>query len=278
MAENFTSIPTIDFSQASHATTKPAFLSELRNALVKQALPGYSGVAVEKTATVADQREAFICTDETPAPGPEEPEYRNLRDPNLWPDEITAPGFRAAVEAYLTDLRQLSDQFKFLVAEALDIETEAMGSSHQGLEVQNKAGTWIPVPPVPDTLVINIGLIFESLTGGVCTATTHRVDLRKRNYIDNHGNSLGPRLSFAFFQSLGLDLRHEDVSLNVPSHIADLVKDEKVKSDAETFLAKDSEGCLGRTIFTGTLTTHTDIGERWYPGSLAKALERQRRG
>lgn len=134
------------------------------------------------------------------------------------------------------------------------------GSPHQGLEVQNKAGTWIPVPPVPDTLVINIGLIFESLTGGVCTATTHRVDLRKRNYIDNHGNSLGPRLSFAFFQSLGLDLRHEDVSLNVPSHIADLVKDEKVKSDAETFLAKDSEGCLGRTIFTGTLTTHTDIG------------------
>jgi isopenicillin N synthase-like dioxygenase len=44
-----------------------------------------------------------------------------------------------------------------------------------GLEVLNKGGDWIPVPPVEGSLVVNIQQGFEAITGGVCGATTHRV-------------------------------------------------------------------------------------------------------
>jgi hypothetical protein len=47
--------------------------------------------------------------------------------------------------------------------------------STTGLEALNKTGQWISVPPVPDTLVVNIGQAFEVATNGLCRATTHRV-------------------------------------------------------------------------------------------------------
>lgn len=47
-----------------------------------------------------------------------------------------------------------------------------------GLQVLNKNGEWIDVPPVEGSLVVNIQQGFEAITGGVCTATTHRVIVR----------------------------------------------------------------------------------------------------
>lgn len=44
-----------------------------------------------------------------------------------------------------------------------------------GLQVLNKNGGWIDVPPVQGSLVVNIQQGFEAITGGVCAATTHRV-------------------------------------------------------------------------------------------------------
>lgn len=44
-----------------------------------------------------------------------------------------------------------------------------------GLQVLNQNGDWIDAPPIEDTLVVNIQQGFEAITGGVCTATTHRV-------------------------------------------------------------------------------------------------------
>ncbi|KAF7587593.1 hypothetical protein BBP40_007013 [Aspergillus hancockii] len=38
------------------------------------------------------------------------------------------------------------------------------GTGHNSLEVQNKSGAWIPVPPIPGTLVANIGRLPETLT------------------------------------------------------------------------------------------------------------------
>lgn len=47
-----------------------------------------------------------------------------------------------------------------------------------GLQVLNKDGEWIGVPPIEGSLVINIQQGFEAITGGVCAATTHRVIVR----------------------------------------------------------------------------------------------------
>lgn len=145
------------------------------------------------------------------------------------------------------------------------------------LEAQNKAGLWVPVPPIPDTLVVNVGRSLESITGGVCTATTHRVNLRPGNFVDANRDPLGPRYSFPVFQTLKLDLTREDLSsFKLPPHIKDLVKDEKVKSDAEAFFARDHLESPGKGIFTARLTSHPDVGRRWYPEQLAQALKEQK--
>ncbi|KAF7869913.1 hypothetical protein EAF04_004697 [Stromatinia cepivora] len=38
----------------------------------------------------------------------------------------------------------------------------------------NRSGTWIDVPNIPGTFVVNIGQAFEVATNGLCPATTHR--------------------------------------------------------------------------------------------------------
>ena len=252
-----------------------------------------------------------------------------------WPDEEAVPGFRRALETYLSAVGKLGDVMKVLVAEALDLEPTAMlkffndpprnkvsllkyppppssptvgvngirqtkssddsfqgvgshkdggfltyllqATPHAGLEAQNKSGAWIPVPPLPDTLVVNVGRSLESMTRGVCTATTHRVNLRPENFVDANGHSLGPRFSFPVFQTLKLDLTSKELlSLKLPAHITELVKDEKVKSDAEAYFAKYHLESPGVGIFTARLTSHPDVGQRWYPEILAQVLQGQK--
>ncbi|KAI1279485.1 putative oxidoreductase [Xylaria sp. FL0933] len=150
-------------------------------------------------------------------------------------------------------------------------------TQHGGLEAQNKSGAWIPVPPIPNTLVVNVGRSLESMTGGVCTATTHRVNLKPEYFMDEAYRSLGPRYSFPVFQTLKLDLTNEELlSLRLPAHISSLVKDEKVKSDAEAYFAKFHLQGPGKGIFTARLTSHPNVGRRWYPVELEQALKGQK--
>ncbi|KAL1979657.1 hypothetical protein VTN96DRAFT_5402 [Rasamsonia emersonii] len=359
-SDAFTSIPILDYSQATNPSTRPAFLAALRDAIVRVGffylknasippdvqdalveqsialfnLPlekkleiemvnskhflGYARLGAEVTALKSDYREQFDFATELPPPGPDEPVYRNLRGPNQWPDPEALPGFRPAVEAYLSAVDALAESFKSLVAEALDLPPTAFdqffeypqqhklklikypepqsddqtqgvgphkdscfltfllqGTPHTGLEVQNKAGVWLPVTPIPGTLVINIGRALEALTGGVCTATTHRVSLKKENYVDANGNSLGPRYSFAVFQGVSLDLSAEKLKLDIPPHIRDLVKDDKVRSDAEATFNKMFQGNIGEGTFIARITSHQDVAQRWYPDLLAEALRKQ---
>lgn len=62
-----------------------------------------------------------------------------------------------------------------------------------GLEVENKSGEWVGVPPIADTFVINLGNTMQMLTGGRFSSTPHRV-------INRSG---GDRYSFAFFANPG---------------------------------------------------------------------------
>ncbi|KAJ5768680.1 Oxoglutarate/iron-dependent dioxygenase [Penicillium manginii] len=147
---------------------------------------------------------------------------------------------------------------------------------HRGLEVQNKAGEWVSAPPLPNTFVVNIGRALEALTGGVCTATTHRVSLRQEHFIGNDGKPLGPRYSFPVFQGVSMDLSAENITLVVPDHIRDLVKDDKVKSDAEATFNKMFKTSIGEGTLVARVTSHQDVGQRWYPNVLAEALQGQK--
>ncbi|PLN84774.1 putative oxidoreductase [Aspergillus taichungensis] len=148
-------------------------------------------------------------------------------------------------------------------------------TAHPGLEVQNKKGEWIPAPPMDNTLVVNIGRALSAITGGVCTATTHRVSLAPENFVVG-GKDLGPRFSIPVFQGMSLELSAGDISLDIPSHIRELVKDDRVRSDAEgtfnqKFHRKTGEGTLVHRVIS-----HQDVGRRWYPELLAWALEQQK--
>ncbi|GES61292.1 pectate lyase [Aspergillus terreus] len=278
---------------------------------------GYSRLGAETTARKADYREQFDFATELPAPGPDEPLYRNICGPNQWPDERAIPGFRQTLETYLGAVAPLADEFQILIAEALDLprtalqqffdvpsrhkmklikyppppassaaQTQGVGphkdsefltfllqaTPHPGLEVQNKAGEWIPAPPMDGSLVVNIGRALEALTGGVCTATTHRVSLAPHNFIDAQGTSLGPRFSIPVFQGISLDLSAANVSLDIPPHIRDLVRDEKVRSDAEATFNRMFRGRIGEGTLIHRVTSHQDVGRRWYPELLAWAL------
>ncbi|CAI7659508.1 unnamed protein product [Penicillium glandicola] len=283
---------------------------------------GYSRLGAEITALKPDHREQFDFATELPAPGPDEPLYRNVVGPNQWPDETAIPGFRESLNRYLSEVSNLAELFPGLIAEALDLPSTAFdrvfdtpqqhklklikyppppessneesgfqgvgphkdsgfltfllqGTPHHGLEVQNKTGTWIPAPPLPGTLVINIGRSLEALTQGICTATTHRVSLRPENFQDG-ACSLGPRFSFPVFQGVSLDLSADKISLKIPDHIRALVKNDKVKSDAEATFNEIFRGSIGEGTFIARVTSHQDVGQRWYPEILAKALKGQK--
>ncbi|KAL4973050.1 hypothetical protein BDW66DRAFT_169030 [Aspergillus desertorum] len=355
-SDSFTAIPVLDYSLST--SDKPAFLAELRNALVNVGffylvnapispqirqdlvrkcealfdLPlekkleiemvnskhflGYSRLGAEITARKQDYREQFDFATELPAPGPDEPLYRNIRGPNQWPDEDAIPGFRQSVEAYLAELSPVAENFQVLIAEALDLPPAALkqffdnpvqqklklikyppplsdaecqgvgphkdsefltfllqATPHPGLEVQNKSGVWISAPPIEkDSLVVNIGRALEAITGGVCTATTHRVSLAPSNYVDAEGTPLGPRFSIPVFQGMSLDLSIEDISLDIPDHIKELVGDEKARSDAEATFNKIFRGRTGEGTLIHRIISHQDVGRRWYPELLARAL------
>jgi isopenicillin N synthase-like dioxygenase len=151
------------------------------------------------------------------------------------------------------------------------------GTPHLGLEVQNKAGHWISVPPIPGTLVVNIGRSLETITRGVCVATTHQVRLDSDYFRASNGGSLGPRYSFPAFQSLSLELTQENMFLDLPAHITALAKDRELNSDIEVAFRDVYKGSIGEGTFMARLTSHPDVAQRWYPAETTQALERQRK-
>jgi isopenicillin N synthase-like dioxygenase len=148
------------------------------------------------------------------------------------------------------------------------------GTGHSCLEVQNKCGTWIPAPPIPNTLVVNIGRSLETLTQGVCVATTHRVNLKSSQYQGTGNAPLGTRLSFAFFQMLALEVTREDMLLELPSRLVGL-REKDVNSEAETFFVEVFKGSAGQALLTNIITSYPELGKRWYPDLLANLLKDQ---
>lgn len=148
------------------------------------------------------------------------------------------------------------------------------GGSHNSLEVQNKSGTWVAVPPIPGTLVANIGRLLEIISGGVCTATTHRVIITREGYIGPSGEQLSSRLSLPFFQHVNLRLMPEDMYLNIPTHVKELADGDNVVSDAESFFAGLFDRAVGDSVFVSVLMSFQNVARSWYPDLLPLALKK----
>jgi isopenicillin N synthase-like dioxygenase len=86
---------------------------------------GYNKLGMEITRFKVDWREQIDLSTPHPVPGPEEPLYRNLLAPNLWPDPEALPGFREVYEDYMLRMGDMSIKFIRLCAEAIGLEANA---------------------------------------------------------------------------------------------------------------------------------------------------------
>lgn len=87
---------------------------------------GYTRLANEVTALHTDWREQIDLGTELPAPGPEEPIYRNIEGPNLWPDAKYAPDFKPVVLNYIAKMTNLGTVFRKLVCEAIGLDATSL--------------------------------------------------------------------------------------------------------------------------------------------------------
>jgi len=83
--------------------------------------------------------------------------------------------------------------------------------SNGGLEVRNREGEWIAIPPIDGTFVVNVGEVLKVWTDGVFSSTLHRV-------INRSGNR---RYSIPFFMYPSYDAVIQPLLKNPdPSNIA----------------------------------------------------------
>jgi isopenicillin N synthase-like dioxygenase len=126
------------------------------------------------------------------------------------------------------------------------------------------AGRWIDAPPIPGTVVINLGEVLEILSNGYLRANIHRVVSPPQNQ---------DRLSVAFFISPRLDA--ELAELVLPPELA--AKARGVDRDPKNPLIAHT----GRNLLKGRLRSHPEVAERFYadvleaegirPGAVASA-------
>ncbi len=204
-----------------------------------------------------------LWTEHQPVTTDGHPHYLNLLGPNQWLPEEILPGFKASILQYIHEMRQLGDQLMSLLAIGLDLPasyfdhhfgsermsltklihyppTPAGGfgvNAHQdtgfltilhpgetpGLEIQMADGSWLPVPIIENTFIINLGEMLQAMTGNYYVATPHRVAVSSQRYSIGyfHGPSLTTSisrlpLSTEFSDAVSASPRHLEAGFMAP--------------------------------------------------------------
>ncbi|KAI5958209.1 hypothetical protein KGF57_002564 [Candida theae] len=87
---------------------------------------GYTRLANEITASHTDWREQIDLATELPSPSENDPIYRNIEGPNLWPDASKIPNFRPTIEDYIAKMTNLSTIVRKLVTESIGLDSNAL--------------------------------------------------------------------------------------------------------------------------------------------------------
>jgi len=134
--------------------------------------------------------------------------------------------------------------------------TLLLQDTQAGLQVLQRdaqgAERWIDAPPVPGTLIINLGEVLEILSGGYLRATIHQVVSPPQT---------SDRLSVAFFLSPRLDA--ELPTLTLPP--AQAAQARGVERDPLNPLIAHT----GRNLLKGRLRSHPDVAQRFHADLLA---------
>lgn len=228
---------------------------------------GWERLGTELTDNKTDHREQLdLLTEHPPRGAGATPTHLRLDGPNQWLPEEVLPGFRSAVEGFISRLEAIAAEVMELLSAALGLPPgyleeyfgerplsmvklihypqtppgEAGVNAHHdtgfltllmqhevgGLEVENAAGEWVPVPVRDDAFVVNLGEMLQRLTGNYFVATNHRVIAHADRY------------SSAYFA--GPDLRTELVPLPLAPEYAAAVSASPRHADAG-FMARREE-------------------------------------
>jgi len=164
---SFDAIPLLDLQLARDPATKPAFLDQLRHALLEvgflylknvgipeeltqrvieegkaffeipveeklkiemknaASFLGYSRLDAEITAHTIDHREQIDLSTDHQVRTPDQPLYRNLFAPTLWPSPSVLPDFKDVYSEYITRMGDISIYFTSLIAEAIGLPANA---------------------------------------------------------------------------------------------------------------------------------------------------------
>ncbi len=174
---------------------------------------GWFPLGAELTSGRPDGKEGLYFGTELPPDDPRVRAGLPLHGANLWPDDV--PELRPAVEAFMAAATRAGHALAAGVALALGLDAGYFARTYTaeptvlfrifryppdmngdgwgvgehtdyglltllaqddsgGLEVRTPAG-WTPAPPLPGTLVCNIGDMLDRLTGGAFRSTPHRV-------------------------------------------------------------------------------------------------------
>ncbi|KAJ6095157.1 Oxoglutarate/iron-dependent dioxygenase [Penicillium canescens] len=261
---------------------------------------GYTRLGAETTAAKTDLREQFDFGTPGMKPWMEgDPFWQRLEGPNQYPDHV---GAKPLVEEYIINIDSLAQIFVRLVAECLSLPVDTFDSfkgnmsrlkfvkyppaaqdsqgvgPHKdsaglftflsqddagGLQVLNKNGQWIDVPPIEGSLVVNIQQGFEAITGGICAATTHRVI----------APTTKTRYSIPFFLGVRLDLTLDQLKESA-AHIVHRIptSDDRKKRavDVPSEFLSPLYSCFGEAHLRNRILSHPDVGQRWYPDLYVK--------
>ncbi len=232
------------------------------------------------------------------------PRYLRLLGPNQWPPEDVAPGFKPALDRWLAEMPLLADDLLRLLALSLGLEeshfdrlfgaermslTKLIGypetppgqfgvNPHHdagfltllapgetaGLEIENADGDWIPVPVVPDSLVLNLGEVLQKMTGNYFVATPHRVVTRE------------PRLSAGYFHGPSLDTtldplplapRFAEAVARSPRHAGAgfMTQRDETEAGVAPMQSKHHPGTYGGQLWNYFSRSYPDNVARYYP-------------
>ncbi|KAB8071026.1 hypothetical protein BDV29DRAFT_179876 [Aspergillus leporis] len=273
----------------------PTEVKERCNMINSPAFVGYTRLGAETTAYNTDLREQFDFGTPGMKPWTEnDPFWQRLEGESQYPDY---PGAKELVEEYITESAKLSEEFMCYVSECLSLPPTTFGSfkgkmdrlkfikypqaapgsqgvgPHKdstglftflsqddtgGLQVLNKTGEWIDAPPIQGSLVVNIQQGFEAITGGICTATTHRVI----------APTTKTRYSIPFFLGVRMDLTLDQLRESA-AHIVKRIpaSDDRKKRavDVPSEFLSPLYSCFGEAYLRNRIISHPDVGQKWYP-------------
>jgi isopenicillin N synthase-like dioxygenase len=225
-------------------------------------------------------------------PGPGTPPWARLHGPNQWPEglpelreaaeawigALTALGLRL-LRAFAVVLGQDEEVFapiyqprpNFLLklirypGREATVTDQGVGphkdggfltllwqADRGGLQVEGPDGAWIDAPPIPGSLVVNIGELLELASDGYLKGTLHRA-LTPPAGTD--------RLSIGFF--LGANLDSVVPALTLPASLA--ARARGVTRDPSNPLLRE----VGLNALKGRLRSHPDVARRHHADLLA---------